>query len=158
MPLIENSDFLLNSENIRTSVLPRNVIQESLYDKDGSQNRRRDETTQKEMSQRNHLKGLDQTVATLMKMFENLKQKSAECEKNKVLKAQSSLKSPQFTWVESQKLKPNIARNLALFGKPFDMKVPTQPPKMPVIKIWNPLSSKTRSSWKPMLGGSGWME
>ena len=158
MPLIENSEFHLSRENIRTSVLPRNFIHESLYGEEGSQNIRRDETTQKEKSQKNHLKGFDQTVATLMKMFENLKQKSAECEKNKILKAQSSPKSPQFTWVESQKLKPNIARNLALFGKPFDMKVPTQPPKLPVIKIWNPLSSKTRSSWKPKLGGSGWME
>ena len=155
---MENPEFRLNSENVRTSVLPRNVIQDSLYGEDRTQNRRRDETIQKESSQKNQLKGFDQTVATLMKMFENLKQKSPECENNKVLKARSSPMSPQFTWVESQKLKPNIARNLALFGKPFDLKVPTLPPKLPVIKMWNPLSSKTRSSWKPMLGDSGWME
>ena len=155
---MENPEIRLNSENVRTSVLPRNVIQDSLYGEDGPQNRRRDETIQKEGSQKNKLKGFDQTVATLMKMFENLKQKSPECEKNKVLKAQSSPKSPQFTWVESQKLKPNIARNLALFGKPFDLKVPTLSPKLPVIKMWNPPRSKTRSSWKPMLGDSGWME
>ena len=155
---MENPEFRLNSENVRTSVLPRNVIQDSFYGEGGTQNRRRDEKIQKERSQKNQLKGFDQTVATLMKMFENLKQKSPECEKNKVLKAQSSPKSPQFTWVESQKLKPNIARNLALFGKPFDLKVPTVPPKLPVIKMWNPPRSKTRSSWKPMLGDSGWME
>ena len=91
-----------------------------------------------------------------MKLFEKLKQndKSSECEKNKVPKVQST---PKFTWVESQKLKPDIARNLALFGKPFSMKVPTQPPKLPFVQLWNPLSSKTGSLWKPMSGGH-WIE
>ena len=156
--LIGNTEFRSARQNFKTSVLPRNFLVHSnvleTFPED-DQNRRRDEIKhdRPETSQNNKIKALDQT---LMNLFEKLKQnqKSTDCEKNKVPKMKST---PKFTWVESQKLKPNIARNLALFGKPFNMKVPTQPPKLPVIQLWNPLSSKTGSLWKPMSGGN-WIE
>ena len=160
--MIEDTDLRSARENFRTSVLPRNLIAESnvfesFPGEDGVENRRRDDIKHDhpERGQKNKIKEIDQTVSTLMKMFETLKQKNSDCKKDKVPKVQSS---PKFTWVESQKLKPNIARNLALFGKPFDIEVPRHPPKLPVIKIWNPLSSKTRSSWKPVVEASNWME
>ena len=35
-------------------------------------------------------------------------------------KVRAAAPAPVFTWVKSSKVKPSIARNLALFGKPFD--------------------------------------
>ena len=155
--MIEDTELRSGRENFRPSVLPRNLIAESNVFKSFPDNRRRDDIKQDhhERGQKNKINEIDQSVSTLMKMFEKVKQKNSDCEKDKVPKVQSA---PRFTWVESQKLKPNIARNLALFGKPFDIKVPRHPPKLPVIKIWNPLSSKTRSSWKPVVEASNWME
>ena len=160
--MVKDTELRSANENFRTSVLPRNHKAESnvfelFPGEDGVENRRRDDIKHDypERGQKNKIKEIDQTVSTLMKMFETLKQKNSDCKKDKVPKVQSP---PKFTWVESQKLKPNIARNLALFGKPFDIEVPRHPPKSPVIKIWNPLSSKTRSSWKPVVQASNWME
>ena len=164
LPLIENTDSPSARDGFKASIVPRTILTESnVFESFPVENVGK--SRQKVVTEHNHLEedqkkkitGLDHTVETLMKMFEKLKQKSTECEKKKVQKPKVQ-SSPKFTWVESQKLKPNIARNLALFGKPFHMKVPTQPPKLPVIKIWKPLSSTAKSSWKPMLGVSGWME
>lgn len=62
--------------------------------------------------------------------LKNLLQKLERCE-NRAAAAESKLEErPKFKWVQVQKIKPSIARNLALYGKPV-----IESPKMPKMKI-----------------------
>ena len=67
------------------------------------------------------MKGLENVnLEKLIKIIEELKRSTSEC-LNVEKKANESVtdKPPQFTWLKVQTLKPETARNLALFGKPF---------------------------------------
>ena len=62
--------------------------------------------------------------------LKNLLQKLERCE-NRAAEAEAKLEErPQFKFVQVQKIKPSIARNLALYGKPI-----IEPRKMPKFKI-----------------------
>ena len=66
------------------------------------------------------------TVDSLLKLVESLKKKISICEGGNSLFRDMDLnldktESPKFSWVQPKMdlLKPDIGKNLALFGKPF---------------------------------------
>ena len=60
-------------------------------------------------------------IETLLKMVENLEKKIDICERGKGFRSELDHQNPQFFWVQPKLdiIKPDIAKNLALFGKPF---------------------------------------
>ena len=58
---------------------------------------------------------------SLLKMVENLEKKIEICERGNNIPSDIKPKYPNFSWVQPKLdiIKPDIAKNLALFGKPF---------------------------------------
>ena len=61
------------------------------------------------------------SIETLLKMVENLEKKIDICEREKGFRSDLKHQNPKFFWVQPKLgiIKPDIAKNLALFGKPF---------------------------------------
>ena len=58
---------------------------------------------------------------SLLKMVENLEKKIEICKRGNNIPSDIKPKYPNFSWVQPKLdiIKPDIAKNLALFGKPF---------------------------------------
>ena len=58
---------------------------------------------------------------SLLKMIETLEKKIEICERGDNFPSDIKPKYPKFSWVQPKLdiIKPDIAKNLALFGKPF---------------------------------------
>ena len=60
-------------------------------------------------------------IETLLEMIEDLKKKVEICERGEGFSSNLDHQNPKFMWVQPKLdiIKPDIAKNLALFGKPF---------------------------------------
>ena len=113
---VSNREHEISNPNFHSSFLPPNIV------KDNFQN-------ENKMEDQDHSDPLD--VSTLLQKLEDCEEKMKE------IKAQKT-KIPRFTWVPTMKIKSNIARNLAIFGKPFPQHKPVKVLRPKSIPVYRP--------------------
>ena len=108
--MIDNPDFTRTySSFVDPSIIPPFLLPKS---------KEKNETT--ETTTKNETRN-DEMLDFLLEKVANLETKIAICERGNGLPSDLSPKNPKFSWVHSETpiIKPDIAKNLALFGKPF---------------------------------------
>ena len=132
---VSNREHEISNPNFHSSFVPPNIV------KDNFQHENKiDDQDQKEHPWKPHdirRKTLDASDSDPLDVS-TLLQKLEDCEeKMKEIKAQKT-KIPRFTWVPTMKIKSNIARNLAIFGKPFPQHKPVKVLRPKSIPVYRP--------------------
>ena len=108
--MIDNPDFTRSySSYVDPSIIPPFLLAKLKEQNGTTEITTKNETRKEEM------------LDFLLKKVANLETKIAICERGNDLPSHLSPKNPKFSWVHSEIpiIKPDIAKNLALFGKPF---------------------------------------
>ena len=114
LPIIEDPDFLRSYNSFVGAKIPQNILPIS-KDNNGST-----VSTTEKVIQNIEMRAIE----TLLKMVESLEKKIDICEREKGSSSDLEHTNPKFFWVQPKLgiIKPDIAKNLALFGKPFSGK------------------------------------